>query len=190
MQDGAVVAAAALTFTLPRMRRPGELNGIISLLPENAIVAELGSFAGESAACFLQSPKVSHLLCVDSWTPGYDDAHDIASRQDMSLVRRAFHLTTMPYHGTGRFTVAEMTTLAAADLVRNFSLDMVYIDASHRYEDVKADMLAWLPKVKRGGWIAGHDCVERYMGVVDAIKEVLVAPDLLFPDTSWAKRQV
>lgn len=182
--------AAPFTFTLPRMRRPGELDGVINLLPDNAIVAELGSFAGESAVCFLQSPMVSHLICVDNWTAGYDDGNDLASRQDMSLVSRAFDLTTQPYHGTGRLTVARMTTLEAAGLVRDQSLDMVYIDASHRYQDVKDDMLAWLPKVKIGGWIAGHDCTERFMGVVDAIKEVLGAPDFLSADTSWAKRKV
>jgi len=37
------------------------------------------------------------------------------------------------------------------------SLDFVFIDGDHRYECVLADIQAWLPKVKAGGIIAGHD---------------------------------
>jgi predicted O-methyltransferase YrrM len=37
------------------------------------------------------------------------------------------------------------------------SLDMVYIDACHRYDDVLSDLERWWPKVKPGGILAGHD---------------------------------
>lgn len=38
------------------------------------------------------------------------------------------------------------------------SIDFVFIDADHRYRFVKEDIKAWLPKVKKGGIICGHDC--------------------------------
>jgi predicted O-methyltransferase YrrM len=37
------------------------------------------------------------------------------------------------------------------------SLDFVFIDANHNYEDVLEDLRNWLPKIKIGGVLAGHD---------------------------------
>ena len=37
------------------------------------------------------------------------------------------------------------------------SVDFVFIDADHSYAGISRDITAWLPKVKRGGVLAGHD---------------------------------
>jgi len=37
------------------------------------------------------------------------------------------------------------------------SLDWVYIDAGHSYDEVKADFEAWYSKVRSGGIVSGHD---------------------------------
>lgn len=41
--------------------------------------------------------------------------------------------------------------------VADESLDWVYIDAGHTYEELKADFEAWFPKVRKGGIVSGHD---------------------------------
>lgn len=38
------------------------------------------------------------------------------------------------------------------------TFDIVFIDASHKYQDVKNDIINYLPKVKDNGIICGHDC--------------------------------
>jgi cephalosporin hydroxylase len=48
------------------------------------------------------------------------------------------------------------STDAASELEDN-SLDFVYIDGNHSCSFVKADIEAYLPKVKVGGFIGGHD---------------------------------
>ena len=51
------------------------------------------------------------------------------------------------------------------------SLDFVFIDASHKYIDVKEDIINWLPKVRKGGILAGDDF--SWSGVRRALKELL-----------------
>jgi predicted O-methyltransferase YrrM len=58
---------------------------------------------------------------------------------------------------------------AAASLFENESLDFVFIDGNHWYYYVKKDIEAWLPKIKKGGMISGHDYQEA--GVSTAVRE-------------------
>jgi len=51
-----------------------------------------------------------------------------------------------------------MQTVEAAAYVGTGELDFVFIDADHRYKSVLADIKAWMPKVRNGGYITGHDC--------------------------------
>ena len=48
-------------------------------------------------------------------------------------------------------------SVEAAKAITDGSLDFVFIDADHSYEGCKADIEAWLPKVKPRGFIGGHD---------------------------------
>jgi hypothetical protein len=50
-----------------------------------------------------------------------------------------------------------MSSNEASKLYENESLDFVFIDAGHDYEDVIDDIRCWLPKVKIGGILSGHD---------------------------------
>ena len=52
------------------------------------------------------------------------------------------------------------TSEVAADIFADESLDFVYIDANHAYDFVKQDMTLWYPKVKKGGYLGGHDYID------------------------------
>ena len=52
------------------------------------------------------------------------------------------------------------------------SLDFVFLDGDHSYDGLKKDIIAWLPKVKKGGIICGHDFCLADSGVIQAVTEL------------------
>jgi len=55
--------------------------------------------------------------------------------------------------------------------IKNSSLSFVYLDACHTYEAVLEDLNAYLPKLKKGGIMAGHDFLNPDYGVERAVRE-------------------
>lgn len=76
----------------------------------------------------------------------------------------------------------------AADHVADGWADFVFIDAGHSYRAVTADLAAWWPKVRRGGWFGGHDYHSAYPGVIRAVDEALGDLVDLLPGHIWARR--
>merc|ERR1712032_1365749 len=56
-----------------------------------------------------------------------------------------------------RATLMRMTSHDAAAVIQNESLDFVWIDGAHDYEEVSEDLAIWFPKLRSGGILAGHD---------------------------------
>ena len=73
------------------------------------------------------------------------------------------------------------------------SIDFCYVDGSHEYEDVKKDIAAWLPKVKPGGTLAGHDFYgvnhqgygKGWVGVFQAVDEAFGHENVENRGDSW-----
>ena len=59
------------------------------------------------------------------------------------------------------------------------SLDFVFLDAAHDYDGIKREIEAWLPRVRPGGVIAGHDHTKDYPGVIQAVTELLPGAEIL-----------
>lgn len=90
---------------------------------------------------------------------------------------------------SGHYLLRLNSDEAAIHFVDN-SLDFVYIDADHTYESVKRDLLAWYPKVRKGGIFGGHDYIARNkkagvdFGVIQAVDELF--PKVSLTDEEYA----
>jgi predicted O-methyltransferase YrrM len=85
-------------------------------------------------------------------------------------------------------------SVEAAALFASSSLDFVFIDGDHSCAAVLADIAAWLPKIKPGGLLAGHDYKmtgqPHLRGVTEAVEARWPGEDLSTPlhPQVWMKR--
>ncbi len=178
----------ARTFPWELWRRCDSVGGLISLLrglPRLAKVCEVGCFRGVSTEVFLL--LADHVQAVDPWRDnGEADGGDLYTRMESrheEFQRRVGHYPNL--------SVLREASPAAAGHFPDGWFDLVYIDAAHDAASVRADVLAWMPKVRPGGWIAGHDYTPHvYHGAtMRAIDDALgCKPDQVFDDTSWLRR--
>lgn len=88
-----------------------------------------------------------------------------------------------------RFAAIEAPSIKAAKLFDDNSLDLVYIDASHKYADVKDDIVAWAPKVTGRGILAGHDYRHGdNPGVAKAVDELIKNVNVADYYNWWVKK--
>lgn len=97
------------------------------------------------------------------------DKHCITSQSDFDGIYSKTKSRLEGQFPAGRVSVLRNTSVEAAQLVRNGSLDFVYVDARHDYRSVKEDMGLWWSKVCRGGVLLGHDLI--WPGVRRAVVE-------------------
>jgi hypothetical protein len=57
----------------------------------------------------------------------------------------------------------------AAGIFPDETFDMVYVDGDHKYGSVLTDMVLWWGKVRRGGYLAGHDYHKDWPEVIKAV---------------------
>lgn len=137
-------------------------------------IAEIGVAYGRSllfaAEQLVQLGKGGVLLGIDPWQGQNHPDPDARSPCSFAEALTMFTRWGRPAELEIMY-LQRNTSLSAAKGIDAGQLVGVLIDGDHRYEACKADIEAWLPKVKPGGWIAGHDYVDRFPGVVQAVDE-------------------
>jgi predicted O-methyltransferase YrrM len=153
----------------------------------NAKFIEIGSWKGRSAAFMaveiLNSNKKIDFYCVDTWQGSEEHAEDEVIKQNN--LYDEFIKNTEPVKHI--ISPIRKTSLSASESFPNECFDFIFIDAAHDYENVKADIQAWFPKLKKGGIIAGHDYHPSWEGVVKAVDEwsLLGNKRIFASNTSW-----
>lgn len=145
---------------------PTELDWLATQAAAMRTVIEIGSYHGRSSFALAEAcPGTVH--CIDPWAD--DDVwaawnRDVADRCPNVVAHRA------------------LSPAAGVDIADD--PDMVFIDGSHDYEDVHADITYWLPRTR--GLLCGHDYLT-FPGVAKAVDELLGDRFGIVPNTwIWA----
>lgn len=100
-------------------------------------IVEVGTRTGETTEHLHKyCPQVGAFFCIDLQEPAAGSNR---------------------LEGLDRVTFIKGYSDEAASRFEDNSVDLVFIDADHSEAWVRRDIAAWLPKVKPGGVISGHD---------------------------------
>jgi hypothetical protein len=130
--------------------------------------AEIGVFQAKTSEHLLKSFSQLTLFCVDPFLD-YSEFEENRTQEQMEESKAIARQRLTPFGDRAQLIVD--TSVAAAPLIPDGSLDFVFIDAIHTKEAVSQDLTAWFPKVRTGGLVAGHDF--SWGGVREAVEEFI-----------------
>lgn len=135
-------------------------NDMLASFNKEMVIAELGVFEGDFSKDIMNicSPKELYLVDLFEGTFGSGDKDGLNHHEvDLSKAMKAIQVH---FKNTKGVKVVKQSTSQFMLTAPERLLDMVYIDADHSYESVKSDLFFSKMKVKKGGYICGHDYVD------------------------------
>jgi predicted O-methyltransferase YrrM len=130
---------------------------VLSQLCYGKDVCEIGSFKGKSSSFIAVGCK--SLFCVDIW-------------EDEGAIDK-FRENIKPFGKT--VTYEEGRSIDVAKTV-NKTFDIIFVDGSHEYQDVKNDIIYWIPHLRKNGRFVFHDFTESkgvYTAVIELLKDIV-----------------
>jgi len=144
------------------------------LITENkiSIFAEIGVFKGGLLTMILRDPcslYIREYWAIDQWKVWSEHSPDMKQDWWDGCHRKVCQYSPWFY----QLKILRLTSLEAAKIFWPEFFDMVYIDANHGYQFVVNDIKAWLPLIKKGGIIAGHDYDPTHPRAKSEVKEAV-----------------
>lgn len=145
---------------------PGDLKAVThlaGLVPANGIIVEVGSMFGKSAITWAKYSNARKIYCVDTFLEQYNVFHEIS---DEICKEMKYPLSGVTYNILDIFT--ENTKDFGNILpIRGFSpgdiklpedkIDLFFLDVGHKNPNDWDNIEYFLPMIKVGGIISGHD---------------------------------
>lgn len=132
---------------------------IVEKFPSNSHFVEVGAWTGDSSIYMAKEIKRYNknikFDVIDIWELGEWSDSDHFNFKDNLYDRFLYNIKENDVENI--INPIKMFSEEASKLYKNESLDFVFLDASHKYQDIRKDIICWLPKVKPTGILAGHD---------------------------------
>jgi hypothetical protein len=166
-------------------QKPKRWDAILKRLPNGVLItgAEIGVKAADTSKRLLQARPLLTLIMVDPWEvpkkgSSYDLSDDDNAHKSQTAHETHYKISCDAVKFAGaRAVIKRMYSVEAAKQVPDKSLDFVFIDGDHSYVGCSHDIKLWLPKIKSGGFISGHDYAHpRLPGVKKAVDEMFNNP--------------
>lgn len=162
----------------------------VAAFPSGSHFVEVGAWKGASTAAMaveiINSGKQIKFDVIDTWEGSEEHMAGGGAEDQDAIDKRLYEVFLKNMEPVKDYiNPIRMPSTEAAKLYQDNSLEFVSIDAAHDYENVKNDILSWLPKIKPGGLLVGDDYP--YPGVTQATTELLPGVQHSWAGWWWTK---
>ena len=158
----------------------------VQTFPIGSTFVEVGTYLGRSVCSLAevveQSRKGITIIGIDTCRgsgpegPRQKNYHGAKVEQGGGTFAGELHRNITECGYADSIVLLITDSIRASQLFANAALDWVHLDALHDYASLQADINAWLPKIKRGGWLSGDDYDEmKWPEVVKAVNDLVPA---------------
>lgn len=117
-------------------------------------VVEIGVYRGEYTKILAKSGL--KVYGVDPWL-AYVEYPYYQFKNEQWREDKNYEITIENIKDYQNVQLIRTTSINALDYFEDESIDAVYIDGNHSFKYVAEDICNWIKKVKKGGFICGHD---------------------------------
>lgn len=146
---------------------------------------EIGAWKGKSTAYMaveiFNSQKDIRFDVIDTWAGSPTESQQKVIRQGVDVYEK-FLENLEPVIDV--INPIKSDSVQASLRYEDESLDFVFIDGNHLYQNCKYDIQSYLPKVKKGGVISGHDW-RAHPEVQKAVREFFTEDQIQIKHRSW-----
>jgi len=184
--------------TVKKLFKGNHWSILASLIIERKLekIAEVGVLRGECTRRILRSPAVDIIkdyIAIDPWGVKENKQACDTYRQHSQADWDCYYKRVVTYMSWfQQLRVMKLSSLEAASLFRDGYFDLVFIDGDHGYDSVIGDIKAWMPKVRDGGILCGHDYTvvskedRSWQDVIRAVDDFFGDKKSILPGTVWA----
>lgn len=131
-------------------------------------VVEIGVAAGVYARVICRENPQAKYWGVDPWRP-YSGYKDYNAQSEFDGLKEKAHKRMKSYENC---TFLEEYSMFSVNRFSDNSVDFVYLDGNHTDPFITQDLKSWYPKVRPGGFLAGHDYTKLKHTACDVIPAV------------------
>lgn len=135
---------------------------LLERLPKQSIGVEIGVWRGDFSSEILRIVCPAKLHLVDPWVHLPPDEFKDGMNLPDARQRRFYKRTLRRFAEAitaGQVVVHRMRSSEAVSLFEDGYFDWVYVDGNHGYPWALKDMQDYWPKIRPGGYLMGHDCL-------------------------------
>lgn len=181
-----IARIARASQAVPGWLWPREVGALYRQLRQSRLHFEIGSFCGKSLYVTAAAMNGGRIIAIDPLsaevipgqdliTPGYEWQRDVL-QATIQTIRDQFSTEVEWWPVTSAEAIGEA-------MAQGLQFDSGYIDGNHAQAACSADLEGWLPLIRPGGKLLGHDYYPSCMGVITAVNEFFHDDFKVIPET-------